>query len=154
MGDSLDPRREIAESLVRDIPDNVCVLAYNKEFECSRINELADLFPDLREHLLKISNNIRDLIIPFKSGNYYHIDMGGSNSIKYVLPALYPDDPELDYHALPVVHNGGEAMDIYPKMLVASPEEKERIRKGLLQYCCLDTLAMVKVLRKINRIVE
>lgn len=149
LGDSLDPRREIAESLVRDIPDNVCVLAYNKEFECTRINELADLFPDLREHLLKISNNIRDLIIPFKSGNYYHIDMGGSNSIKYVLPALYPDDPELDYHALPVVHNGGEAMDIYPKMLIASPEEKERIRNGLLQYCCLDTLAMVKVLRKL-----
>ncbi|MCI7220103.1 MAG: DUF2779 domain-containing protein, partial [Bacilli bacterium] len=79
-----------------------------------------------------------------------HKDMGGSNSIKAVLPALYPNDSELDYHALPVVHNGGEAMDIYPKMLVASQEEKERIRDGLLQYCCLDTLAMVKVLRKIK----
>ena len=150
LGNSIDPRREIAEALCKDIPDDVCVLAYNKGFECPRINELADLFPDLREHLLKISNNIRDLIIPFKSGNYYHIDMGGSNSIKYVLPALYPNDPELDYHALPVVHNGAEAMDIYPKMLEASPKEKERIRNGLLQYCCLDTLAMVKVLRKLR----
>lgn len=81
---------------------------------------------------------------------YCHKDMGWSNSIKAVLPALYPNDPKLDYHALPVAHNGGEPMDIYPKMLVASPEEKERIRDGLLQYCCLDTLAMVKVLRKLN----
>ena len=73
-------------------------------------------------------------------------------SIKAVLPALYPDDPELDYHALPVVHNGGEAMDIYPKMLLASPEEKERIRDGLLKYCCLDTLAMVKILKKLKEV--
>lgn len=150
LGDSIDPRREIAESLCKNIPADACVTAYNKVFECDRLNELADLYPDLREHLSSISNNVVDLIVPFRNGNYYHRDMGGSNSIKAVLPALYPNDPELDYHTLPVVHNGGEAMDIYPKMLVASPKEKERIRNGLLQYCCLDTLAMVKVLRKLK----
>ena len=150
LGDSIDPRRGIAEALCRDIPEDGCVLAYNKTFECGRIEELAMLYPDLRDHLLKMKDNVVDLIVPFKSGAYYSLAMGGSNSIKYVLPALYPDDPELDYHALPVVHNGGEAMDIYPKMLVASPEEKEKIRDGLLKYCCLDTLAMVKVLRKVK----
>ena len=150
LGNSIDPRREIAESLCKDIPADACVTAYNKSFECGRLNELADLYPDLREHLSSISSNVVDLIIPFKNGSYYHSDMGGNNSIKAVLPALYPNDPELDYHALPVVHNGGEAMDIYPKMLIASPKEKERIRNGLLQYCCLDTLAMVKVLRKLR----
>ena len=152
LGTSIDPRREIAEALCKDIPDDVCVLAYNKTFECSRIAELADLYPDLHDHLIKMRDNIVDLLVPFKNGDYYHLAMGGSNSIKAVLPALYPDDPELDYHALPVVHNGGEAMDIYPKMLVATPEEKERIRDGLLKYCCLDTLAMVKVLRKLKDI--
>lgn len=150
LGDSIDPRRAIAEALCRDIPMDACVLAYNKQFECGRIEELADLYPDLREHLLNMKNNVVDLLVPFKSGNYYHIDMGGSNSIKYVLPALCPNDPSLDYHALPVVHNGGEAMDIYPKMLEADPKEKERIRDGLIKYCCLDTLAMVKVLQKIK----
>ena len=151
LGDSIDPRRAIAEALCRDIPMNACVLAYNKQFECGRIQELADLYPDLREHLINMKDHVVDLLVPFKSGNYYHINMGGSNSIKYVLPALCPNDPSLDYHALPVVHNGGEAMDIYPKMLEASPEEKERIRDGLLKYCCLDTLAMVKVLGKIKK---
>ena len=150
LGDSIDPRRAIAEALCRDIPMDSCVLAYNKQFECGRIQELADLYEDLREHLLNMKDHVVDLLVPFKSGDYYHIKMGGSNSIKYVLPALCPNDPALDYHALPVVHNGGEAMDIYPKMLVASPEEKARIRDGLLKYCCLDTLAMVKVLEKIK----
>lgn len=151
LGDSIDPRRAIAEALCRDIPMDACVLAYNKQFECGRIKELADLYPDLREHLLNMEAHVVDLLVPFKSGNYYHINMGGSNSIKYVLPALCPNDPALDYHALPVVHNGGEAMDIYPKMLEADPQEKERIRDGLLKYCCLDTLAMVKVLEKIKK---
>ena len=149
LGDSIDPRRAIAEALCRDIPDNVCVLAYNKMFECGRLQELAEMYPDLYDHLTKMKDNVVDLLVPFKNGDYYHIKMGGSNSIKYVLPALCPNDPALDYHALPVVHNGGEAMDIYPKMLVADPVEKERIRDGLLKYCCLDTLAMVKVLRKL-----
>lgn len=154
LGDSMDPRRGIAEALCQDIPMDACVLAYNKTFECGRIGELAELYPDLRDHLLNMKENVVDLIVPFKSGAYYSRAMGGSNSIKYVLPALYPSDPELDYHALPVVHNGGEAMDIYPKMLKASPEEKERIRDGLLKYCCLDTLAMVKVLRKVKEAVK
>ena len=154
LGDSIDPRRGIAEALCRDIPADGCVLAYNKTFECGRIKELADLYPDLREHLLSMKDNVVDLIVPFKSGAYYSLAMGGSNSIKYVLPALYPNDPELDYHALPVVHNGSEAMDIYPKMLKADPEEKARIRDGLLKYCCLDTLAMVKVLRKVKEAIE
>lgn len=152
LGESIDPRRAIAEALCRDIPMGACVLAYNKTFECGRIKELADLYPDLKEHLLDMANNVVDLIVPFKNGSYYDKAMAHSNSIKYVLPALYPDDPELDYHALPVVHNGGEAMDIYPKMLVAEPIEKERIRDGLLKYCCLDTLAMVKVLRKLKEV--
>lgn len=152
LGDSIDPRRAIAEALCRDIPSDKCVMAYNKTFECSRLNELADLFPDLSDHLRAISKNVVDLIVPFKGGDYYDHMMAHSNSIKYVLPALYPNDPELDYHALPVVHNGGEAMDIYPKMLEAEPKERERIRDGLLKYCCLDTLAMVKVLRKLKEV--
>ena len=153
LGDSIDPRRGIAEALCRDIPEDGCVLAYNKTFECGRIEELADLYPDLHDHLMKMHDNVVDLIVPFKSGAFYSLAMGGSNSIKYVLPALYPNDPELDYHALPVVHNGGEAMDIYPKMLEADPIEKAKIRDGLLKYCCLDTLAMVKVLRKVKEVV-
>lgn len=140
-----DPRRAIAESLCRDIPMNTCVTAYNRGFECSRIRELAKLFPDLAPHLMNIRDNIQDLLTPFQSGYYYNRAMGGSFSIKSVLPALFPDDPALDYHNLEGVHNGSEAMSIFPKIKDMPPEEQEIARRNLLQYCKLDTYAMVKV---------
>ena len=147
-----DPRRAIAESLCRDFPTDVCVLAYNMSFERGVLQRLADFFPDLSEHLLAIRENIHDLMIPFQQQHYYSKDMQGSYSIKYVLPALCPGDPELDYHALEGVHNGSEASATFANMPNHSPEEIAVMREHLLKYCCLDTLAMVKVLEKLKRI--
>ena len=145
-----DPRRALAEQLCADIPKYVCVTAYNKAFECGRIRELAAAFPDLAEHLLNIESNIKDLLTPFQSGWYYNREMGGSFSIKNVLPALFPDDPALNYHNLEGVHNGSEAMDLFPQIQFMEPEEKETARRNLLKYCELDTLAMVKVWEKLK----
>jgi hypothetical protein len=144
-----NPLRPIAERLCQDIPKNVCVTAYNKAFECSRLKELAEYFPELAEHLLNIESNIIDLLVPFQSGHYYNKAMGGSFSIKSVLPALFPDDPALDYHNLEQIHNGGEAMTIFPLIKDMPPEEAEKTRYNLLQYCKLDTFAMVKVWEKL-----
>lgn len=149
-----DPRRELAEQLCKDIPMNVCVTAYNKAFECTRLKELAEYFPDIAEHLLNIKENIVDLLVPFQSGWYYNRAMGGSFSIKSVLPALFPDDPELDYHNLEGVHNGGEAMTIFPKIQYMDPEEQKKTRENLLKYCQLDTYAMVKVWEELKRVAE
>ena len=148
--DGSDPRRTLAEQLCRDIPMDVCVLAYNKKFEKNRIEELAILYPDLATHLLNIAGNIKDLLDPFQAGYYYLPAMGGSFSIKSVLPALFPDDPDLDYHNLEgSVHNGGEAMTIFPKIKDMQPDEAQAARKALLEYCKLDTWAMVKVWEKL-----
>lgn len=140
-----DPRRMIAEALCRDIPKDVCVTAYNKGFECREIRELAEAFPDLADHLLNIERNMKDLMIPFQSGFYYNKAMDGLYTIKSVLPALYPNDPALDYHNLEGVHNGGEAMNIFPKIKDMAKEEQEQVIKNLLKYCELDTYALVKV---------
>ncbi len=149
LGRKYDCRREIAESLCRDIPTGVTSLAYNSQFEKTVLLDLANLYPDLAPHLLDIKEHMVDLLIPFKSGSYYRKEMGGSNSIKQVLPACCPNDPDLDYHALPVVHNGSEAMEIYPHLVEADKEEQDRLYEGLWAYCRLDTLAMVKVLDKL-----
>lgn len=148
----MDPRRKLAEQLVKDIPKDVCVTAYNMMFEKGRIKELAEIFPDLSEHLMNIHNHIQDLMIPFSERMYYCKDMQGSYSIKYVLPALFPNDPELNYHNLPLIHNGGEAMNIFPKIKDMSKEEQKKARYGLLKYCELDTYAMVKVWEKLKDI--
>ena len=145
-----DPRRALAERLVADIPMGACTTAYNMTFECTRLKELAADFPDLAEHLLDIRDSIVDFLVPFQKGHYYRPAMGGSFSIKSVLPALFPDDPSLDYHNLEGnVHNGSEAMNIYPQIQFMSPEEQESTRKALLEYCKLDTYAMVKVFWKL-----
>jgi len=146
----IDPRRGLAERLVFDIPKDVCILAYNMSFEKTVIKNLAELFPDLREHLLNIRDNIKDLMIPFYNRNYYSKDMHGSYSIKYVLPALFKDDPSLDYHNLEDVHNGSEAMNAFSNMGKLSIEEKEKLRYNLLKYCELDTFAMVKIWEKLK----
>ena len=101
-----------------------------------------------------VAGNIVDLLVPFQSGWYYKKEIGGSFSIKSVLPAICPDDPELDYHELEGVHNGTEAMSIFPQIQFMEPEEAERARRNLLAYCRLDTLAMVKVWQELKRAAE
>ena len=147
--DGVDPRRSLAERLVKDIPSNACVLAYNMGFEKSVILSLANLYPDLKDHLLNIRSNIKDLMIPFSNRYYYTKEMEGYYTIKKVLPALFPNDPSLDYHNLEGVHNGGEAMNTFANLGSYSEEEKKVIRKQLLKYCELDTYAMVKIREKL-----
>ena len=85
--------------------------------------------------------------------SYYLPSMGGSFSIKRVLPSLYPDDPSLDYHNLEGgVQNGNDAMTIFPKIQYMSPEEQKETRKALLEYCGLDTYAMVKVWESLKKV--
>ncbi len=147
---SIDSRRLLAESLVKDIPRNVCTLAYNMSFEKTVIKNLAYLYPDLREHLMNIHDNIKDLMIPFYKREYYTEEMYGSYSIKYVLPALFPNDDALNYHNLDLIHNGSEAMNAYANLGNLSEEEQLKIRKNLLKYCELDTFAMVKIWKKLQ----
>ena len=150
-----NPQRQVAEQLSKDIPTQACLLVYNKSFECRRLKELANLFPDLSEHLLAMVENTKDLLDPFRNGHYYLPAMGGSFSIKSVLPALFPDDPELDYHLLDeICQNGGQAMNLFPQLKDLSAEDELRARQALLDYCRLDTLAMVKLLEKLYDFVE
>ena len=145
-----DPRRGVAESLCRDIPADVCVVAYNMSFEKNRIRRLAELYPDLSGHLMAIHDHVVDLMVPFQKKAFYCRAMQGSHSIKYVLPALYPDDPKLDYHNLEGVHNGTEASDAFSRMRDMDPKERGACRAELLKYCGLDTYAMVKVWEKLR----
>ena len=147
--DGSDPRRSLAEHLCKDIPMNVCTMAYNKAFECGRIKELAGMYPDLAVHLLNIREHIQDLLDPFRDGYYYVPAMHGSFSIKSVLPALFPNEPSLNYHNLDErCQNGGNAMTLFPQIQFMEPEE------AILRYCELDTWAMVKVWEKLKEVVE
>jgi len=141
-----DPREALAKQLVGDIPINVTVLAFNASFEKMVLEGLARQFSQYKSHLLCISNNIVDLAEPFKNKHYYLPEMKGKYSIKVVLPLLVPE-MEKAYKNLDLIHNGGEAMQAFA--ILGEMDDKDlinRYRKSLLDYCELDTLAMVKIL--------
>ena len=69
--------------------------------------------------------------------------MGGSFSIKSVLPALFPDDDELNYHNLnPLVQNGGHAMTIFPKIkdMPADEAHPNRLSRRLCKALSMGAL--------------
>jgi hypothetical protein len=147
----VDPRRELAERLLAEIPEGACVLTYNQAFEKSVLRDLAAIFPDLAESLQTRIEHIRDLMLPFKKRHLYRWPMRGSYSIKKVLPALVP---ELSYQGLSVA-DGGMAMLAYHEMCAAQdPERTAEIRRDLLAYCALDTWAMVRILGELRKMVE
>ena len=138
-----DPRRELSERLLAEIPEDVCVLTYNQAFEKGVLRNLAELFPDLADALLARVENVRDLMVPFRKRDLYRWQMRGSYSIKAVLPALVPD---LSYEGMDVA-DGMAAMRAYHEMCALDdPVALAELRWGLLEYCRLDTLAMVRIL--------
>jgi hypothetical protein len=148
-----DPRRALAESLCKDIPQGGRVVVFNSGFEGRVLRGLAKLFPDLSAHLHAIDANIADMMAVFRSRAYYNRELKGSYSIKKVLPALCPGDPELDYGALGSIQNGNDAMYAFAELHLKPREEIERIREALRAYCRLDTLSMVKIREKLCELV-
>ena len=151
--EGINPKSNLARSLCSDIGKKGTVIAYNIAFEGSILNKLAEEFPKLANHLMAIKNNLYDLIIPFRKGHYYVKEMKGSFSIKSVLPALFPEYEELSYKGLKI-QNGSAAMEAFPRLCGLPPDERLTVRNSLLEYCKLDTLAMVKILEKLKAAVE
>jgi hypothetical protein len=146
-----DPRRALAIKMLEDLPKEGSIIAFNQSFEITRIKELAATYDDLKEALLSLIPRFIDLIDPFRSLAYYHPDFNGSFSIKSILPALFPNDPELSYKSLGI-QNGGMAMETYADLMYMEPDLRDQKRQELLEYCHLDTLAMVKILGRLKSI--
>ena len=138
-----DPRRPLAESLVRTCGKAGPVFAYYAPFEKRVIRDLANQFPDLSKQLESIIDRIEDLL-PIARNYYYHPSQRGSWSIKAVLPAVCPD---LNYSDLEGVQDGNMAVKAYQEAIRpgTTPERKTEIHQQLDQYCALDTLAMVRL---------
>ena len=147
-----DPRKEILDTLLGRIPEGACIIAWNQSFEIGVLQRLADYFPDKSLQIERWVENFRDLMQPFRSRDIYLWQAKGSYSIKPILPILAP---ELSYENLEGVSNGGDAMEAYHQMNNSDDSvEVERIRSELLEYCKLDTLAMVRILDKMRKLVE
>ena len=137
-----DPRRPFAISLIDAVGISGPVFVYNAPFERSRMQELAEYYPDLAPALEAAIDRIVDLL-PIAREHYYHPDMRGSWSIKAVLPTIAPD---LAYDNLEVA-NGGMAQEAFAEIMHPEtlPDRRQNLHDALLLYCERDTLAMVRI---------
>lgn len=143
------------------------IIAYNQGFEKSRIKELAEIFPEYRTKLMKMTEMLFDLMYIVKSSgalyqdlgydkeeasvvNFYHEKLNGSYSIKKVLPIFAP---ELDYSKLDI-GNGNEALITYAKFPTMNRSDFENKKRALLYYCKQDTWAMVLILDALRKVVK
>ncbi|MFQ5441853.1 MAG: DUF2779 domain-containing protein [Thermodesulfobacteriota bacterium] len=146
-----DEREEMARTLTERIPEGATVVAYNMGFERMVLKKLAGDFPGYAKGLMRISADMQDLMVPFKKRQYYTREMEGSYSLKNVLPALLP---EFDYSALNIT-GGSDASIIYKNLSDITDEVKRgAVRRDLLEYCRMDTLALLRLLEELRRLAK
>ena len=122
------------------------LFVWHQSFEISRLKELARDFPKYEKELISLIDRVEDLIVAFRKGWYSLPEFNGSASLKSVLPAMIP---ELSYDDLEI-QEGGTASLVYYQLRNQTPEIQAQQRNHLLEYCKLDTLAMVKIWEKLN----
>jgi hypothetical protein len=139
--DEKDPRQDFVFTLLDALGKQGTIFTY-ATYEKRIITSLAERFPQFRNDLLVIPNRFKDLCAIIRN-NFYHPGFQSSFSLKSVLPNIVPD---MDYEEL-AIQEGSQASLEFLRMMDPSttPEEKDRIKKDLLNYCRYDTLAMVKI---------
>ena len=144
-----DPRIGFIKQLINDCGSIGDILVYNISFERGKLNDLAEVFPTYSKAIKDIVIRLKDLMMPFQKKWYYTPEMKGSYSIKFVLPALVP---ELSYNELEI-KEGGTASNTFLSMVNGSFEgDTEKTRSQLVEYCKLDTYAMVKILERLYKV--
>ena len=145
----VDPRRELTEKLLGQIPERACVLAFNSPFEAAILTDLKGWLPEHAHRIEHTIKNLKDLMIPFRNKDVYFWEMGGSYSLKYVLPAIVP---ELSYDGMQISDDEMASRACIRIRESEDPEEIRSLRTALLEYCRLNTLRMVKILKKLKQL--
>jgi CRISPR/Cas system-associated exonuclease Cas4 (RecB family) len=136
---------DLCRSLRRSIGDSGAVVVWNKRFEMTRNDEMSKVSPDDAAFLASLNGRMFDLMDIFVDQLYVDVRFSGSCSIKDILPVLVPS---LSYKELPIREGTGASVSWYRMCEPATTdEERTRTRNDLLEYCKLDTLAMVAILR-------
>ena len=144
----VDPRKGFIEKLVADLRNKGDILVYNLTFEKSILKGLKEDVAEYGDKIDNIFERMKDLMIPFKEKHFYHPAMKGLYSIKSVLPALVP---ELKYDDLKI-GQGSVAMVAFEKLQTETDIFKiAETRDALLEYCKMDTFAMVKILEVLEK---
>ena len=149
LNETLSGADGVVSSLCEAIGDTGSVVSWHASYEKTMNKEMAKMYPQYAEKLQDINDRMFDLEDIFKEA-YTDAAFSGSTSIKKVLPILCPN---LSYKNLGV-QDGTQAMEQWFTMVTEKNEQQRTtIHTNLLEYCKLDTLAMVELYRVIKNCV-
>lgn len=124
-------------------------VSWHASFEISRNKEMINQAPEFTSYLEYMNKHMFDLEKLFFTG-YVDYKFSGKTSIKNILPIIAP---ELSYKNLDI-QNGTMALDTWGRLQL-DPNftgDINKVKQDLLDYCKLDTLAMVKIYEKVHEI--
>ncbi len=137
------PVEQLLKSLADVSDERGSVIVWHKSFETGRNTEMAKMFPSYADLLKNLNDRIFDLKDIFAKQHYVHHGFGGSNSIKSVLPVLVP---EFSYKGMDIQGGDVAAIRWYDAVTgKTTAGQAKQTFSALLEYCRLDTLAMVKI---------
>jgi len=139
------PGESLIKQFQKDIGSDGSIIVWYEGFEKSRNEELGNMFPEYKDFLRAVNDRIVDLMVPFSNGWFVDKDFFGSVSIKKVLPVIVPS---LSYDKLDI-QEGGTAQRLWMETVLngKNSDIKDKIMNDLIQYCKLDTLAMVEIFK-------
>jgi len=145
--DNTNPIKDLSKTLKSQIGDKGSVITWNMKFEKGCNDLIGSILPEYEEFYKKLNERIVDLMIPFSNGYYADKRFKGSASIKNVLPVLVP---ELSYKTLGI-QEGTAAQRLWMDAVLYGKldDTKEQILGDLIEYCGLDTYAMVEIYRRL-----
>lgn len=141
------PPRSVAEHLRDSMSRGIgTVFVWYEAFEKGRNAEMAEMFPDLADFFNEVNAKTCDLMKVFSDNLYIHPEFKGKTSIKKVLPVLVPS---LSYKELGISDGLAATIKWFraATWTTVSDAEREQIFNDLLEYCDLDTVAMVEIFR-------
>lgn len=147
-----DDRHGLATRLLADLGERGSIIVYSAAFERAVMVRLGQWFPEHAAAFEHAASRVVDLLAPFDQFAYYNAEQRGKVSLKNVLPAL----TDASYAKLAVQDGltANQAFRYLQKNPSLDDEERVAIERELIEYCAMDTMAMVLIVRRLREIVR
>ena len=147
LGEKVEQPKEMLQQMQDFTGHTGTFISWYASFERDRNKDMINWIPEYETYLNYMNEHMFDLMDVFKE-DYVDYRFHGSTSIKKVLPVLCP---QFSYSDLEV-QDGTMALDTWGRMVTGPNfnEDVEQTRKNLLEYCKLDTLAMVEIYKHLK----
>lgn len=147
LAESFELPEKLIQFMQKSTGDVGTYISWHAGFEQGRNKEMIKQFPQHAPYLEYMNTHMFDLEEIFKK-DYVDYRFHGSSSIKKVLPVIVPQFSYADLE----IQNGTMALDAWGRMVLDPNWDGDRasMRKDLLAYCELDTLAMLEIYMKIK----